>query len=83
MDWQPIDTAPKDGKPLLAKLSCGREVIAEFWAGCKELEIPDGWALNVTHILDEEYGEIAYWKPLPGDSANETVVGPRNDTGSV
>ncbi len=53
MDWRPIETAPRDGRPILTYRGAGLMAVAEpYRAGWK---ISDGMKIiNVTH-----------WMPLP------------------
>jgi hypothetical protein len=53
-DWQPIDTAPKDGTEILASDYDSIEII--FWEG----GVMAGW-------LDRDYRQFfpAFWQPLP------------------
>jgi hypothetical protein len=68
-EWQPIETAPKDGTPHLRGLWVKRISQGEFW---------DMWDMDVGHIDDcgdflnlygEELGweadDYTHWMPLP------------------
>jgi len=70
-DWNDMATAPLDGSTFLAKLSSGREVLAEWWEGPpgKEEEW-GGWGICVTRsfcegTMNEDCGaEMIGWRPL-------------------
>jgi len=51
-DWQPIETAPKDGTPVLM-IEDGRQFVAQ-WSTCC------GWCNGEDGILMPDY-----WMPLP------------------
>jgi hypothetical protein len=56
--WQPIETAPKDGTAVLTYRGPGLIAVAEFWVECGWI-VPDGMEItNVTH-----------WMPLPAPPA--------------
>lgn len=69
-DWQPIETAPKDGQTIRVKLSNGREIEAEFWSG-PEGEVDGDWVWEGTQaLIDGDTDELAAaewvgWKPMP------------------
>jgi len=63
MDWKPIETAPKDGTPILA-----------CWAGCQydpavmhcEDDLFGFLTKDVGFILPSEFvGQPTHWMPLP------------------
>lgn len=56
-EWQPIETAPKDGTRILVPypLRSGYEVLIVKWNGC-------GWDSDSFWMLHEE---PARWMPLP------------------
>jgi hypothetical protein len=58
-EWQPIDTAPKDGTRILF-LAYGDMVYAGDWNECRESFEPDFWE---GPNFDE--GDITHWMPLP------------------
>lgn len=68
MTWQPIETAPKDGTRILARI--GDEPTVVYW-DAEESEVVDGpttgaWVLAVTdtHAFNAvEWPEA--WAPLP------------------
>ena len=57
MEWKPIETAPKDGTPILGVAD--REITTIFW--CE-----DYWSLCVSGAFAED-GEWTptHWMPLP------------------
>lgn len=63
MEWQPIETAPKDGRQLFLYLSDGQTVIAEFSVR------RDG--SSYWEVCHTENGaiclrtEATHWMPLP------------------
>jgi hypothetical protein len=59
MEWQPIETAPKDGRPVLG-YRAGDMATVEWRATWKE------WALVVpgTYAEDDDW-EPTHWMPLP------------------
>ena len=64
-DWQPIETAPKDGTQIIGALRDGRVRPIEWNAG-EGSEPKTGWwgAAN----LGEEYGDplhVTHWMPFP------------------
>jgi hypothetical protein len=54
MEWQPIETAPKDGTPVIL-LPYGEveDLFVSFW-----MESDDRWANN-------EWSKITHWAHLP------------------
>lgn len=69
-DWQPIETAPKDGSNILiiAATAYSPQARVGWWAG-------DGWAFysrpskhsggGVTRMI-----EVSHWRPLPDPPAS-------------
>lgn len=74
MDWQPIETAPRNGTVIL--LSRGHDVYAGWWSGSDNWP---WWIIDDTKESDEvmpgfiepnglkDEGQLAprYWMPLP------------------
>ena len=67
MEWQPIDTAPKDGRLILV----GN---AGVWVACYDAIFPSGYRpsnpwrsmlLNHDHIRRNHSLEPTHWMPLP------------------
>ena len=74
-EWQPIETAPKDGRTILIG-AAGPRVCAAFWMndwyGDKSLP---GWMMDG---MDEEYGSYknpTHWMPLPAPPTAKTGDG--------
>ncbi len=66
MGWEPIETAPKDGTPILALWPywATQSAFETVWvADESEGDAPGWWAKNWGHILDGE--EPVAWMPLP------------------
>lgn len=69
-DWQPIESAPKDGRTILVWDGLG--VIAAAWC---EWALPDedtdddgwvpGWSSRSIEAGDVEFIEPTHWRPLP------------------
>lgn len=55
MKWQPIETAPKDGKIVLLSNKAGDHMAIGFWNG-------DAW--DDGDFLND-MGSFDYWMPLP------------------
>lgn len=64
-EWQPIETAPKDGSPVLLGSEGGGWVEQGYY----EADTPSrgGWYMTNTHWTDATDGEIhpSAWMPLP------------------
>jgi len=62
MEWQPIETAPRDGTRVLLSKVGSTEVVSGYWNGIRYEDIPvdewltapGGWRRQPTH-----------WMPLP------------------
>ena len=71
-DWQPIDTAPKDGSAVRLKFSDGSEAIGEYWEPPPpEIDLEQsfgGWAYDLmttnSGIDHDTELDITHWKPL-------------------
>lgn len=68
MEWQPIDTAPKDGRLILVGNETG------VWVACYDAIFPSGYRpsnpwrsmlLNHDHIRRNHSLEPTHWMPLP------------------
>ncbi len=53
-EWQPIETAPRDGTPILGWDPTCDSIIEIFWMG--------GWRHTWDH---SENNDFEYWMPLP------------------
>jgi hypothetical protein len=65
MEWQPIETAPKDGTRILIADFNGEVFEVSWWDSWYSDESRPGW---MPANLDEEYGKYiiaAEWMPLP------------------
>ena len=79
MDWQTMETAPKDGRLILV----GHE--AGVWVACYDAIFPSGYKpsnpwrsmlLNHDHIRRNHSLEPTHWMPLP-KAPNAELSGPR------
>ena len=68
MEWQPIDTAPKDGRLIIVGHGNG------VWVACYDAIFPSGYKpsnpwrsmlLNHDHIRRNHSLEPTHWMPLP------------------
>ena len=59
MTWQPIDTAPKDGREILVWSSRDGTFVA-FW-----YEIRNGWFWTSHDLEGDEEINATFWQPLP------------------
>lgn len=61
MDWQPIETAPKDGEHILVAVpgEVKVHVMLVWWLG--------GWCLDMTNTPIT--GTATHWTPLPNPPA--------------
>lgn len=55
-DWQPIDTAPKDGRQILVWDRADRETDKLYW-------MQDHWNNILGHAVDAD--ALTHWMPLP------------------
>ncbi len=62
MSWQPIDTAPKDGTPILGW--DGRDLAVVYWYA---FEHPGGaWFLSTVDLSGADgLSQPTHWQPLP------------------
>lgn len=70
MEWKPIETAPKDGEPIIGIYhnDCGWEYRIIYWNGIPPDEYP--WAeLNTDNYWAES--KIDYWMPFPEPPTKE------------
>ena len=71
MTWQPIDTAPKDGTPILGW--DGEHIAICYWYQYKlqslfrSRRVSGGWYLSTTGGMQEDSGSWlpTHWQPLP------------------
>jgi len=79
-DWQSMETAPKDGRQILVRLSNGRECIAEYWDGPPGKDDWGGWATCMTGsyingtLREDCEAQMESWRPFPNE---ETWVHPQ------
>lgn len=66
--WRPIETAPKDGTPVLLFFPAGPHHggAIEGWWFSSPKEIDDGWETIIGTI-----GEPTHWRPLPDPPEGE------------
>lgn len=66
-DWQPIETAPKDGRNVILAM------LNEEWVceGYYEEDEDRGWFMANTHWTDAADGQVypSHWRPLPAAPA--------------
>jgi len=67
MNWQPIETAPRDGTEILAAVRYPNKGFYEtfllYWATILE-EYPEGvWVFGSCYPIT--YGTPTYWMPVP------------------
>ena len=55
-DWQPIETAPKDGSCVLAWFDEAKHHFLLYW-------LNDAWRFKSTHI--KPITDPSHWMPLP------------------
>lgn len=64
-DWQPIETAPRDGRRILLGDAYERFVAEGFW----EADYGDGYWCRAnehwTDAHDTNLGMMTHWQPLP------------------
>ena len=58
-EWQPIETAPKDGTEIILSYSDG--LIIGFWHDALEDWVSWVWSDNCTQMIFK----VNYWMPLP------------------
>jgi len=68
--WQPIESAPKDGKWIIA--FDGEKVMPMVWVNGDEYQPYSGWCYGVETwggVLYDGYNEVSrqptHWQPLP------------------
>lgn len=59
MDWQPIETAPKDGRDILLCMEGGTHVYMGSWGGLTGRQT---WWIDGGQI---SFKEATHWQPLP------------------
>ena len=67
MTWQPIETAPKDGKPILGYDPSLLGIVIAEWHGV------NGWYVNqgTQDGLGFECMPLTHWMPLPNPPKGE------------
>ncbi len=60
MNWQPIETAPKDGSSILLGASGSEEIVVGHW----EADMNMGWVCSHTDYFDLHI-KPTDWMPLP------------------
>lgn len=66
MEWQPIETAPKDGTPILAAWIPSN---MPRWVRETIMWMDGGWVATWNHRKIYSADEINHWMPLPGPPA--------------
>ncbi len=73
-DWQPIDTAPRDGTRVLLWCEDGVGAVIGIWYAFKSNLLPPYWATTrgLLHgsAHDREY-QPTHWQPLPPAPSEE------------
>lgn len=67
-EWQPIETAPKDGTDILLYLPGAAQcfsMIIGHWSACDELPDDDAWYPTTPHAADSLDIDPTHWMPLP------------------
>jgi hypothetical protein len=74
-DWQPIETAPKDGTDLLAYSAWSEQQFVVFWR--------DGdWAAVIQNDGSPyRVGGLHYWMPLPEPPNEGSMIVPNTPEG--
>jgi hypothetical protein len=64
MEWQPIETAPKDGTRILGWSSDARRVLPIRWQGPPKTpaDWPSGWRDDTLFLYSKD---VTHWMPLP------------------
>lgn len=75
-DWQPADTAPKDGRVILAALryrdDCGDAgILTVQWHAPWGQWVMAGCLVGIqNNVKDEENADLTHWMPLPPKPTN-------------
>ncbi len=66
MNWQPIETAPKDGQPILLGWTGGSSDLG-FWVADPSRNYWEltGWFLWDSNVLCDRPSKPTHWMPLP------------------
>lgn len=64
-EWQPINTAPKDGTEFLAWDSRVREMGVCVWIGEWQRIVPVQGDSFSTDKFGHDSGNLTHWRPLP------------------
>ena len=62
-EWQPIETAPKDGTDILLVVRYGN--LNKTRLGAWRQQRPGEFAWLQHHTFDHFAGEVTHWMPLP------------------
>lgn len=66
MNWQPIETAPKDGTHILARLHDSNTCYVIYFGGAKQRVNPRGfWRVAWDCYKLGELDQPTHWMPLP------------------
>ena len=72
MDWQPIETAPMDGEPILiwkADERCvGEYMMSAYWDDRQDCYVPVGGMHKqgyYSNVAQRNQGYPTHWMPLP------------------
>jgi hypothetical protein len=66
-EWRPIETAPKDGVPILAWAPGWDTPDVVWWQRADHLGLSDGWYDGMTDNFGDPCGPVepTHWVPLP------------------
>ena len=62
-EWQPIETAPKDGRRIIAATPSYTEPLILYWMKNNGLAAWWDWDLD-------SYTDVTHWQPLPDPPVN-------------
>ena len=66
-DWQPIETAPKDGRRIIAATPSYTEPLILYWMNYNGLAAWWDWDLD-------SYTDVTHWQPLPDPPTDKPVA---------
>jgi len=79
-EWQPIETAPRDGTVIVLYSKkipyCTNHMAVGFWSEIPDSEFYVGWAIGMSRgfvDMDEQVDEVTHWMPLPPPPPTESI----------